>query len=120
MTDVGRHPLIELMAYSEVKNVRGYVGNFTVTILRHARYVDEKECTACGDCSDVCPVVRPNEFEMGLSTRKAIYSPFPQAVPPAYVINMQDCLGNNPLACEKCSRACQKHCIDYDMTDREV
>jgi heterodisulfide reductase subunit A len=120
MTDVGRHPLIELMAYSEVKNVRGYVGNFTVTILRHARYVDEKECTACGDCSDVCPVVGPNEFEMGLSTRKAIYSPFPQAVPPAYVINMQDCLGNNPLACEKCSRACQKHCIDYDMTDREV
>jgi heterodisulfide reductase subunit A len=120
MTDVGRHPLIELMTYSEVKNVRGYVGNFTVTVTRHARYVDEKECTACGDCIEVCPVTRPNEFDMGLSTRKAIYSPFPQAIPPAYVINIDDCLGNMPLACEKCSQACEKKCIDYDMRDRDV
>jgi heterodisulfide reductase subunit A len=120
MTDVGRHPLIELMAYSEVKNVRGYVGNFTVTVTRRARYVDEKECTACGDCSDVCPITRPNEFDMGLSTRKAIYSPFPQAIPPAYVLNVEDCLGHMPLACEKCAQACEKHCIDYDMTDRDV
>jgi heterodisulfide reductase subunit A len=120
MTDVGRHPLIEIMAYSEVKNVRGYVGNFAVTVLRHARYVDEKECTACGDCSQVCPVTRPNEFETGLSTRKAIYIPFPQAIPPAFVIDMEDCLGNMPLACEKCAQACEKHCIDYDMADREV
>jgi heterodisulfide reductase subunit A len=120
MTDVGRHPLIELMTLSEVKSIRGYVGNFTATVLRHARYVDEKECTACGDCSAVCPVTRPNEFDTGLSTRKAIYSPFPQAIPPAYVINMEDCLGNMPLACEECSRACEKHCIDYDMNDREV
>ncbi len=120
MTDVGRHPLIELMTYSEVKNVRGYVGNFTVTVSRRARYVDEKECTACGDCVEVCPITRPDEFDMGLSTRKAIYSPFPQAIPPAYVLNVQDCLGNMPLACEKCAEACEKECIDYDMVDRDV
>ena len=120
MTDVGRHPLIELLAYSELKNVRGYVGNFTATVLRKARFVDEKECTACGDCSEVCPVLAPNEFEMGLATRKAIYSPFPQAIPPAFVLDLDACLGNMPLACEKCSQACEKHCIDYDMTDQEI
>jgi heterodisulfide reductase subunit A len=112
--------MIELMTYSEVKNVRGYVGNFTVTVRRRARYVDEKECTACGDCAEVCPVVRPSEFDTGLSTRRAIYSPFPQAIPPAYVLNIEDCLGNMPLACEKCAQACEKECIDYDMTDRDV
>ena len=120
MTDVGRHPLIELMTYSEVKSVRGYVGNFRVTVLRKARFVSEKDCTACGECSKVCPIVRPAEFECGLGSRKAIYSPFPQAIPPAYVLNIDDCLGNVPLACEKCYRACEKKCIDYDMKDREV
>ncbi len=120
MTDVGRHPMIKLLTYSEVKEVAGYVGNFKVKILKRARYVDENECTACGDCSDVCPVVRPNEFEMGLSTRKAIYSPFPQAVPPAYVINVQDCLGHMPLACERCYEACEKKCINYDMEDEVI
>jgi heterodisulfide reductase subunit A len=120
MADVGRHPLIELMTYSEVKRVTGYVGNFKATVLRKARFVDEKECTACGDCVEVCPVTRPNEFEMGLGTRKAIYSPFPQAIPPAYVLDIDDCLGHMPLACEKCSQACEKHCIDYDMSDEEI
>ncbi len=120
MTDVGRHPLIELLAYSEVKKVTGYVGNFNVTVRRKARFVDEKECTACGDCVEVCPVTKPNEFEIGLATRKAIYSPFPQAIPPAYVINAQDCLGHMPLACEKCAQACEKHCINYDMEDEDI
>ncbi len=120
MTDVGRHPLIELMTYSEVKSVRGYVGSFRVTVLRKARFVSEKDCTACGECSKVCPIVKPAEFECGLGSRKAIYSPFPQAIPPAYVLNIDDCLGNVPLACEKCYRACEKKCIDYDMKDREV
>jgi heterodisulfide reductase subunit A len=120
MTDVGRHPMIEVLAYSEVKEVKGYVGSFRVKVLRKARYVDEKECTACGDCSEVCPQVRPSEFEVGLATRKAIYQPFPQAVPPAFVLNVEDCLGNMPLACEKCAEACEKHCIDYDMEDKEI
>jgi heterodisulfide reductase subunit A len=120
MTDVGRHPKVELLSYSEVKQVTGYVGNFKVKVHRKARFVVESECTACGDCVEVCPVTKPNEFEIGLATRKAIYTPFPQAVPPAYVINIEDCLGHMPLACEKCAQACEKHCINYDMEDEDI
>jgi len=115
--DVGRHPQIELLTYSEVEDVSGYVGNFRVRVRKKARYVDEKECTACGDCVEVCPVVMADEFEMGLATRRAIYIPFPQAVPSAYVINIDECLGDNPIACGKCLEKCDKRCIDFDMQD---
>ncbi|GLI33608.1 hypothetical protein DAMNIGENAA_10410 [Desulforhabdus amnigena] len=120
MTDVGRHPRIKLYTLSEVVDVKGYVGNFDVKILKKARYVDEKECTACGDCAKVCPVVRPDEFNLGLSSRKAIYSPFPQAVPSAYVINVNECLGHNPAVCAKCVEACDKGCINFHMSDEEI
>ena len=69
MMDVGRHPRIELLAYSEVEDISGYVGNFKVRVRKKARYVDESECTACGDCVPVCPIVKPDEFQMGLSSR---------------------------------------------------
>jgi len=105
---------------SEVVGVKGYVGNFEVSILKKARYVDPKECTACGDCASVCPVVRPDEFNMGLSSRKAIYTPFPQAVPSAYVINMNECLGSNPSVCAKCIEACEKKCINFHMSDEQI
>ena len=118
--DAGRHPNIELMSYSEVEDVSGYVGNFQVRVRKKARYVVESECTACGDCVPVCPIVRPDEFQMGLSTRRAIYIPFPQAVPSAYLINMDECLGDNPIACGKCQEACDKKCIDFDMQDEIV
>ena len=120
MIDAGRHPRITLMAYSEVSNVAGYVGNFNVTIRKKARYVDETECTSCAECADICPVVVPDEYQMGLSSRKAIYIPFPQAIPSSYVLNMNDCLGNNPIACGKCYEVCEKKCIDYDMQDEFV
>lgn len=120
MMDVGRHPRIKLYAYSEVEDISGFVGNFKVKIRKKARYVIEEECTACDDCTEVCPVVLPDEFQQGLSSRKAIYIPFPQAVPSAYVLNMNDCLGNNPIACGKCLEACDKKCIDYDMQDEII
>ncbi len=120
MTDVGRHPRIKLHTLSEVVDVKGYVGNFDVRILKKARYVDEKECTACGDCAEVCPVVRPDEFNLGLSSRKAIFSPFPQAVPSAYVVNINECLGHNPSVCAKCIDACDKGCINFHMSDQEI
>jgi heterodisulfide reductase subunit A len=120
MTDVGRHPNIELMTLSEVESIKGYVGNFEVTVRKKARYIDEKECTACGDCVQVCPVLKPDEFELGLSSRKAVYIPFPQAVPSAYVLNPLDCLGQDPLICGKCKEACEKACINYDMQDEEL
>ena len=120
MMDVGRHPRIELLSYSTVESVSGYVGNFKVRIRRKARFVDETKCTACGKCSEVCPVVLPDEFEQGFSSRKAAHIPFPQAVPSAYLIDMKHCLGNNPIACAKCLDACEKHCIDLNMQDKTV
>ncbi len=120
MTDAGRHPNITLLTLSEVKSITGFVGNFHVRVLKRARYVKEKECTACGDCKAVCPVVVPDEFNMGLSTRRAIYSPFPQAVPSAYMVDIKNCLGHNPIICGKCIEKCGKRCIDFNMNDEEV
>jgi len=119
MTDVGRHPKITLHTLSEVVDVKGYVGNFKVKILKKARYVDENECISCGECAKVCPVVRPDEFNMGLSSRRAIYSPFPQAVPSSFMININECLGHNPVVCAKCLDVCNKGCINFHMSDAE-
>jgi heterodisulfide reductase subunit A len=117
MMDVGRHPKIELLTNAELEDVSGYVGNFKARIRKKARYVDEEACTTCGDCVSVCPVVLPDEYQMGLSSRRAIYIPFPQAVPSAYVVSAEDCLGLNPIACGKCLEACEKKCIDFDVKD---
>lgn len=120
MTDAGRHPRITIHTLSEVVDIKGYVGNFDAKIVKKARYVDEKECTACGECAKACPVVRPDEFNVGLSSRRAIYSPFPQAVPSAYVLNSNECLGHNPVVCSKCLEACEKKCIDFHMSDQTL
>ncbi len=108
------------MTFSEVENVAGYVGNFTVKIRKKARYVDHTACNACGECGKVCPVVKPDEYQAGLSSRKAIYIPFPQAVPCSYILNMDDCLGNNPIACGECQDACEKEAINYDDGDEII
>ncbi len=108
------------MAYSEVVNVSGFVGNFKVTVKKKTRYVNEKECTACGECVKVCPITKPDAYQTGFSTRKAIYIPFPQAVPASYLINMDDCLGINPIACGKCADVCEKKCIDFDQQDKFI
>ncbi len=118
--DVGRHPRIKLLTYSEIKSISGYVGNFHVHLTRRARFVDERECTSCGECEKVCPVIVPDEFQMGLSTRRAIYKPFPQAIPSAYLVDISACLGNNPIACAKCVDRCDKGCIDFDAQDEDI
>ena len=109
-----------MMTLSEVEEVSGYIGNFRVRVRRKARYVDAKACNACDKCAEVCPVIVPDEFQQGFSSRKAIHIPHAQAVPSAYVINMSQCLGNNPVACAKCVDACEKHCIDLNMDDQVV
>ncbi len=120
MMDVGRHPRINLYTYSEVEDVSGYIGNFQVKVRKKARYVNKDECNACGECAQVCPVVGPDAFQQGFSSHKAIYMPFPQAVPSVYILDDQLCLGHNPIACGKCADVCEKQCIDFDMEDEII
>jgi len=120
MVEAGRHLNIKLITYAEVKDVQGYIGNFKVKILKKPTYVDEKKCTGCDECSKVCPVEVPDEFNAGLSWRKAIYIPFPQAVPPVYVLDDKNCLGLTPLACAKCKEVCEPEAISYDQYPTEI
>ncbi|HEX7621308.1 MAG TPA: FAD-dependent oxidoreductase [Anaerolineales bacterium] len=87
MVSVGRHPKIKLLAYSEIESVSGYVGNFKVHVRRKPRYVDESKCTGCGNCASVCPIDVSNDFDHGLSTRKAAYRFSAQSVPGAFAID---------------------------------
>jgi heterodisulfide reductase subunit A-like polyferredoxin len=87
MMDVSRRENITLLTYSEVKEVKGEPGNFKVKILKKPRFVDAEKCTGCGECTEVCTVTTPREFDMGLGTRKAIYRPFPQAIPNIFVVD---------------------------------
>jgi heterodisulfide reductase subunit A len=115
MVEVVRHPDIEVMTLSEVVGIEGEEGNFEVTIKRNARYIREDKCTGCGLCAEVCPVVVPNEFDMGIGTRKAAYIPFPQSAPLIYTIDKKHCIN-----CGMCKIVCEADAIDYDAVDREV
>lgn len=115
MVNVSRHPDITLLTYSEVKNVDGYVGNFKVTVERKPRYVIEEACTGCGECSFVCPVRVPNEFDMNRGKRAAIYVPFPQAVPLKFTIDPEHCLYFKNKMCTTCKQLCPKNAVDYDQ-----
>ena len=119
MSDVGRHPNVELLANSEVVDIGGYIGNFKVKVKKKPRYVSKK-CTACGDCVKVCPVEVPNEFEEGLTYRKAIYVPFAQAVPAVYSIDEKSCIGLGDNTCAKCKEACGPDAIDFTAKEEIV
>ncbi|HEX75996.1 MAG TPA: FAD-dependent oxidoreductase, partial [Dehalococcoidia bacterium] len=87
MTTVGQHANIKLMSYSEVEDVSGYIGNFRVKIRSKSRYIDVSKCTGCGECAKVCPIELKSEFDENLGKRRAIYIPFPQAIPNKYTID---------------------------------
>jgi len=110
MVEVARNKNIEIMSYSEIREVDGYVGNFKVKIEHKPRYVDISKCTGCGKCSEVCPVEVPYDFNEGFGTRKAIYVPFPQAVPLRAVLDKENCIN-----CKACLKACERKAIDYDQ-----
>jgi heterodisulfide reductase subunit A len=115
MVEVSKHPKIKLLTYSEVQDVSGYVGNFKVKILKKPTYVDPEKCTLCDECVKVCPVVTSNEFDLGLTGRRAIYIPFPQAIPATFTLDIKNCPGLLPIACGKCADVCDPEAIDYDM-----
>ena len=121
MFDVGSHPNITLMTYSEVEQVDGYVGSFKVHIRQKARRVNEDTCTGCGTCWEKCPIrVLDEVFEAGLGYRKAIYRPFPQAVPKYPVIDTENCTYFKTGKCRVCEKFCPAGAINFDMEDSFV
>ncbi|HUE98258.1 MAG TPA: CoB--CoM heterodisulfide reductase iron-sulfur subunit A family protein [Anaerolineales bacterium] len=121
MVNVGNHKNITLLTWSEVEAVDGYVGNFTVTIRKKARYVDESLCTGCGVCQEKCPKrVIDEVFEAGLGYRKAIYTPFPQAVPNYPVIDRENCTYFLKGTCKACEKFCEPGAIRFDQKDETL
>jgi heterodisulfide reductase subunit A len=121
MVEVARHPKITLYTYSELERLEGFVGNFRATIRRKARKIDEAVCNGCGVCTQKCPVRKiPDEFNEGLSLRKAIYVPFPQAVPNKPVVDVAHCTYYKTGKCKACEKYCEQKAIRLDQQDELV
>ena len=121
MVDAAQNEKIKIYSYSQVEAVKGFVGNFTVTIRRKARYVDEEKCTGCGLCTEKCPQKKvPNAFNLGLDTRRAIYIPFAQAVPKIATIDPDYCTMLKTGKCGVCSKVCTAGAIDYQQQDQLI
>lgn len=113
LVSAGRHPNIQLIMNAEITGLKGKPGNFKVQIKRYSTYIDSSKCTGCGVCADHCPIEGTNEFDLNLAPRKAIYIPFPQAVPLVYAIDPGLCIG-----CGECKQFCRAEAIVYSQ-DRE-
>lgn len=121
MVDAAAHEKITLYTYSEVEKVSGFVGNFTVEIRKKARSVDMSKCTGCGLCQEKCPSRKaPSEFNRGLNTRSAIYTPFAQAIPNVPVIDREHCIKFKTGKCGVCAKVCQAGAIDYEQKDEII
>jgi len=125
MVDAENHPNIQLLTYSEVEKVDGYVGNFTVTLRKKARYVDHEKCTGCGLCAEHCRMkdrIR-SEFDAGMGKRSAIYVPFPQAVPLKYTVDPEHCLFLTRGKCGKkpaCQEVCPSGALHFGQKDERI
>jgi len=117
MVECASNPNIRIVSYAEVEEVSGYVGNFAVKIRRRARGVDMEKCTGCGVCYEKCPVKVSAEFESGMGKRKAIYVPFPQAVPNVPVIDREHCTYYLKGRCRLCEKFCQPGAVNFDQQD---
>ena len=115
LVECGRHLNIEHLTCAELVDLAGTPGDFRATVRRYPRYVDAGRCLGCGACADACPQEVKSEFNQGLGTRKAIYKPYPQAFPNAYVIDRENC-----LECLECVEACPAGAIDHSMTEEII
>ncbi len=120
LVEASRHPNIELMTNSEVVNLDGEKGDFKVNVVKHPRYIDEDKCIGCGQCAEKCPVRVPNEFDEGMGDRKAIFVPFPQAVPLIYKIDRDNCLFFKKGVCKVCQKVCPAEAINYDQQPEDI
>ena len=121
MVDAAQNDKIRILSYSEVTNVKGFVGSFDVTIRKKARFVKEDICTGCGACMEKCPMRKvPNEFNLGMDTRHAIYIPFAQAVPKVATIDPDACSMLKSGKCGVCSKVCTAGAIDYKQKDEII
>ena len=121
MVDVAQNDKIRIFSYSEVESVKGFVGNFNVTIKRKARYVKEELCTGCGLCTEKCPQKKvPNDFNLGMDNKRAIYIPFAQAVPKVATIDANYCTMLKTGKCGVCSKVCTAKAIDYTQKDEYI
>jgi len=122
MVSVGQHDMIRLLTRSKVVSVTGKPGSYRVKIRQNPRYVDIKSCVACNQCAEVCPVKVESEFDAGISLRKAIYIPFPQAVPNAYLVDEKTCtfILSDGKKCGACVKRCPKECIDLHETAQDI
>ncbi len=121
MVDVAQNENIRIFSYSEVSEIKGFVGNFDVTIKKNARYVKEDICTGCGACVEKCPMKKvPNEFNLGMDNRSAIYIPFAQAVPKVATIDPNACNMLKNGKCGLCAKVCAAGAIDYTQKDEYI
>jgi heterodisulfide reductase subunit A len=120
MIECLRHPNIELLTYSEVREVSGSAGNFVAKVLRKPRFIDVNKCTGCGECTEKCPVRVTSEFDMGMGKRKAIFMVFPQAVPRIAVVDKDNCLFFQKGVCRICEKLCQAHAVNFDQKTEEI
>jgi len=121
MSEVDLNQNIEIISMAELVEVEGEPGRFRVAIKQRARYVTDA-CTRCGECTEVCPVILPNEYDSGMAARRAIYTPIPQAVPGPYLIDLDSCLNTPPnyIPCNRCKEACLAEAIDFLMPQERI
>ena len=121
MVEAAQHENIRIISYSEVQDIKGFVGNFTVQIKKKARYVNEDICTGCGLCTEKCPQKKvPNEFNLEMDNRRAIYIPFAQAVPKVATIDPNYCTMLKTGKCGVCAKVCTAGAIDYTQKDEII
>lgn len=120
MIECSNHENVELLTYSEVQEVEGELGNFSVKVLKKARYIDESLCTGCGDCAAKCPVKVDDEFDLGLRKRRAAYLPFLQAIPRVYTIDSTNCVYLLKGKCGLCKEVCQPGAVNFEQMDETI